>query len=237
MEHPNDTVHTSSGSRVAPTVHDFAGTLVELQVNGVIFKIHEARISKFTSLHQLLEDARRVSPQSVILSISVQGDNELVADFLNTFKLLSTSTFEQPVQPNTETLVSAARISAAYGHPALHAFCIKRLERLSLSPIERLQVARALSFSLWEKQAYKELSEREEMITKEEASLLGFDTYFQVASMRETRLRDNTVGPHSTVDVPAEPQTTTDLPPSSREDIAPSDDDDLGFGLGFGLFD
>ncbi|CAE6431602.1 hypothetical protein ACGC1H_001340 [Rhizoctonia solani] len=229
---PNDTVPTPS-SRVASTVHDFTGTLVELQANDVVFKIPEARISKFTSLHQQLEDARRANPQSTRLSISVRGNNELVTDLFNTFKLLSTSSIEEPVNPNTETLVSAARISAAYGHPTLYTFCIERLEGLSLSSIERLHIARALSLSSWEEHAYKELSEREEMITKEEASLLGFDAYFQVASMRENRLRSNVVSPHSEADVPTEPQTATELRHSPDGDI-PSSDDDMGFGL---LFD
>ncbi|KDN49508.1 hypothetical protein RSAG8_02210, partial [Rhizoctonia solani AG-8 WAC10335] len=229
---PNATVPAPSGSRGASTVHDFAGTLVELQVNGVVFKIYETRILKFTSLHHLVEDARRASPQSTTLSISVQGDDDLVTDFLNTFKLLSTSSIEEPVNPTTETLVSAARISATYGHPALRTFCIEKLEGLSLSSIERLQVARSLDLSSWEEQAYKELSEREEMITKEEASLLGFDAYFQVASMRERRLRGNDVGLHSEAGAATEPQAVMGGATRLGGDTPREEsDDDMGFGL------
>ncbi|KAJ1310930.1 hypothetical protein OPQ81_009442 [Rhizoctonia solani] len=142
-------------------IHDLTGASIKLQVNDVIIKTHEDRISKFAHLNRLIERARNIDPQSDTLTIFVKGGDGLVSEFLDTFELLSTmsvsrstspyainltewcaSSIDKPKNFNTKTVVSAARISAAYEHPALHAFCIKTLEGLSLSSMERVQIAR-----------------------------------------------------------------------------------------------
>ncbi|KDN49622.1 hypothetical protein RSAG8_01687, partial [Rhizoctonia solani AG-8 WAC10335] len=193
----NDTIQSSNSSTGSTStslqeitaLHDFIGTIIKLQVNNVGFRIPEPRISKFASLNKLIEDARHANPHNDTLSIVVHGDSELVSDFLNTFELLSARLVE-PIEFSSKLLVSAARVSAAYDYTALHTFCLEKLEGLSLGPIERLRIGRALDLKLWEERAYQELSERDEMITREEMLTLGADAYFQVASIREKRQRD-----------------------------------------------
>ncbi|CUA73774.1 hypothetical protein RSOLAG22IIIB_01291 [Rhizoctonia solani] len=172
------------------TLHDLTGTIIKLQVNNVGFRIPEPRISKFASLSKLIEDARRTSPRSNTLAIAVHGDNELASDFLNTLELLNTPSFVEPIHFSSKVLVSAARVSAAYDYPALHAFCVKKLEGSSLGSIERLRIGRVLNLKSWEERACRELSERDTMITREEMLALGVDAYFQVASAREKRQRE-----------------------------------------------
>ncbi|KAJ1310931.1 hypothetical protein OPQ81_009443 [Rhizoctonia solani] len=174
----------------ASTVYDFTGANIRLEVNNVVIKTHEYLISKFICLNKLVEKARLANPPSDPLPITITGSGELVSDFLNTFKILGTSSIERPTNFDLKTLVSAARIAATYEHPALRAFCMKRLEGLSLTSMERLQVGRALNLKPWEQCAYQELSEREQMITKEEALTLGIDAYWKVASAREKRYNE-----------------------------------------------
>ncbi|CAE6463483.1 unnamed protein product [Rhizoctonia solani] len=174
-----------------PTVHDLAGANVMLQISGVTIKTREDRISKFVRLNRLAEEARHAHPHSDSLTITVEGGHELVSEFLDTFELLDAlaSSIDKPNRFNSKTLVSAARISAEYEHPALHAFCIEKLQGLSLSSVEQVQIARAISLKSWEERAYKQLSEPRKNITKEEALILGMDAYWQVANTREAKVK------------------------------------------------
>ncbi|KAG8730670.1 hypothetical protein FRC11_006143 [Ceratobasidium sp. 423] len=200
----------------APTVLDLTGSRIRLQVNRVVIKTHEYHISKFVYLGRLIRKARRMNPQTDTLTIAVTGDNKLVSDFLNTFKILNTSSIDKPGNFDTETLVSAARVSAKYNHPTLRAFCIERLEGLSLDSMERLRIARALDLKSWEERAYQELSGRRKMITKEEALDLGIDAYWQVASARETQQKRNPINhPVPIIDSPKEIQIQNTLQPHS----------------------
>ncbi|CAE6456655.1 unnamed protein product [Rhizoctonia solani] len=171
------------------TVHDLTGACINLQVNTVVIKTHEFQIANFVYLYKLIKKARLVDPQNAALTIRVTGGNELVSDFLNTFKILGTSPVDKSDNFDTDILVSAARISAQYEHPALRAFCIKRLEGLSLDSMERLRIARALDLKSWEERAYQELAERDGTITKEEALTLKIDAYWQVANAREAQAK------------------------------------------------
>ncbi|CAE6431583.1 unnamed protein product [Rhizoctonia solani] len=157
-------------SRETPTLLDLNGPNINLQVNNAVIKTHEHHISKVSDT----------------LTIIVTGDN----DFLNTFTILGAS-IDKRGGFDAKTLVSAARILAKYNYPALRAFCMEKLEGLALNSMERLWVARALDLKPWEERAYRELSERETKITKEEALGLGIDSYWQVANARELQRRSN----------------------------------------------
>ncbi|QRW19551.1 hypothetical protein RhiXN_00957 [Rhizoctonia solani] len=176
-------------SRTSSTVHDLIGACINLQVNTIVIKTHEYQISNFAYMHDLVKNTRLVNAQINPLTICVTGGNELVSDFLNTFKILNTSSIDQPDNFDADTLVSAARVSASYKYPALRAFCIERLEGLRPSSMERLRIGRALDLKSWEERACQELVKREEIITKEEALQLKIDAYWQITSERETRIR------------------------------------------------
>ncbi|CAE6463468.1 unnamed protein product [Rhizoctonia solani] len=226
---PNTITPRSSSLRDISAVHDFAGATIELQVNDVVFKVLESRVSKFISLNQLIENARSANSQNHTTSILVHGDSGLASDFFNAFELLNASLVDS-IDFNSEILVSAARISAAYDYSKLHALCIKQLEGLSLGSIERFQIGHALGLKAWEERACQELCERDEMITREEMLALGVDAYFEIVSMREKRYRGITVPPQ-----PVKPPTSmaTATRPGEPYKIE-SSDDEMGFGL---LFD
>jgi hypothetical protein len=86
-------------------------------------------------------------------------------------------------------LTSALRIATAYGYPALRAFAINKLEKASLSAIERIRIAREFRFASWEAPAYVELCERDEAITETEANVLGMSAFVQVVKIREKEQR------------------------------------------------
>ncbi|KAF8761158.1 hypothetical protein RHS01_00459 [Rhizoctonia solani] len=174
----------------AYTTHDLTGVCINLQVNNVTIKVHENQISKFAYLYELVKKARLANPQGDTLTICVQGGNELVPDFLNTFKILNTSPIDKSDNFGTDILVSAARIADAYKHPALRTFCIKRLEGLSMNSMERLRIGRALDLKSWKERAYEELIEQDEIITKADALTLRVDAYWKITSEREARSRE-----------------------------------------------
>ncbi|CAE6505446.1 unnamed protein product [Rhizoctonia solani] len=113
-----------------------------------------------------------------------------ISKFASLSILIRNGSFVEPINFSSKILVSAARVSAAYDYPALHAFCVKKLEGSSLGSIERLRIGRVLNLKSWEERACRELSERDTMITREEMLAVGVDAYFQVASAREKRQRE-----------------------------------------------
>jgi hypothetical protein len=100
-----------------------------------------------------------------------------------------TSVIEGSLDFDPPTLTSALRIATAYDHPALRAFAISKLEKTSLSAIERIQIAREFNLTSWEAPAYVELCERDEAISVDEANILGVSAFVQVAKLREKEQR------------------------------------------------
>ncbi|CAE7086913.1 unnamed protein product [Rhizoctonia solani] len=187
---------TSTNPQEVLPSYDFVGTIIKLQVNDVVFRIPEPQISKFASLKKLVEDARKADPHNLTLTITVRDTSELASDFLSTFSLFDT--LVGLVDSSTESLISAARISTKYDYPKLRTLCIQELEKRTIGTMDRLRIGRTLGLTSWEDRACKELSERAEMITREEMLALGVDAYFQVASAREKQLRDERYPPKPT---------------------------------------
>lgn len=102
---------------------------------------------------------------------------------------------EGPFEFDAPVLISALRISSTYDYPDLRAFSINRLENISLSAIQRIELAREFQLASWEGPAYDELYVREEPISKEEARVLGIDAFAEVVKQREEgnlkKRRDN----------------------------------------------
>jgi hypothetical protein len=94
-----------------------------------------------------------------------------------------------PFEFSPQVLTSALRIATAYDYPTLRAFTVKNLEKVSLSAVERIRLAREFGLTSWEGPAYAELHERDDAITIEEAAVLGLDAFVRVAKAREQELR------------------------------------------------
>jgi hypothetical protein len=101
----------------------------------------------------------------------------------------SRSIIEGSIDFDPPTLISALRIATAYDYPALRAFTINKLEKTSLSAIERIRIAREFRFTSWEAPAYVELCGRDEAISEDEANMLGMSAFVQVARMQEKEQR------------------------------------------------
>ncbi|CAE7192797.1 unnamed protein product [Rhizoctonia solani] len=164
-----------------PNVVDMGQSDIELRVNNTIFKTHKHFLVKFTRLGDMIQNTASKSTSSITLYRDERG----VDDINNTFKVLYASAVEGPFNFDTPVLISALRISSAYGFDRMRDFAIQHLEKASLGAIQRIQLAREFGLLSWEDPAYKELSERENAITEEEAQVLGFAAFAKLAQARE----------------------------------------------------
>ncbi|KAG9074275.1 hypothetical protein FRC06_010803 [Ceratobasidium sp. 370] len=122
-------------------------------------------------------------------SLALPGDERVVEDFQNTFKIVYASVIDGPFNFDPQTLTSALCIATAYDHPGLRAFSIQHLEAAALGAVERIRLAREFGIGSWEDPAFAELYKRDEAITLEEAAVLGLETFVQVARAREQEHR------------------------------------------------
>ncbi|KAF8596262.1 hypothetical protein BDV93DRAFT_419116, partial [Ceratobasidium sp. AG-I] len=81
--------------------------------------------------------------------------------------------------------ISAILVATRYDYPALRAFSIDKLEKASLSAVERIRLAREFDIPSWEEPAYVELCERDEPLTMAEAEVLGLEAVLNVGIVRE----------------------------------------------------
>ncbi|KDN49515.1 hypothetical protein RSAG8_02217, partial [Rhizoctonia solani AG-8 WAC10335] len=192
--HVNNNAHHEEGKPNAinpqliadsPNVVDMGHSDIELRVNNTIFKTHKYFLSKFTRLEDMILNTGCHDSPSSTPCITLYRDERGVDDINNTFKILYASTVEGPFSFDTPVLISALRIATAYGFDGMRTFAIRRLEKVSLGAIQRIQLAREFGLPSWEAPACKELSERENAITEEEAQVLGFATFSKLAQARE----------------------------------------------------
>lgn len=80
-------------------------------------------------------------------------------------------------------------MATRYDYPALRTFAIDKLEKASLSAVERIRLAREFDIPSWEEPAYVELCERDEHLTMAEAEVLGLEAVLNVGIVRERELR------------------------------------------------
>ncbi|CAE7136566.1 unnamed protein product [Rhizoctonia solani] len=121
-------------------------------------------------------------------SIILHRDEHGVEDITNTFKILYASVIDGPFHFEPAILISALRISTAYNFPGLRDYTVRELEKASLGPIQRIQIAREFDLKSWEVPAYSELSKREAALTQEEAQILGVSAFTMIAQAREKEI-------------------------------------------------
>ncbi|KAF8707556.1 BTB/POZ domain, partial [Rhizoctonia solani] len=192
--HGNDSAHLEkskpdpTGSQFMtddPSTVDMGHSDIELRVNNTIFKTHKHFLCKFARFEEMIQNMKPHDFSTSTPYITICRDDRGVSDVSNTFKIIYASVIDGPLSFNVPILISALRISSVYGFNNLRAFAIQHLEKMSLVPIQRIQLAREFGLSSWEGPAYKELSDREKAITEEEAQVLGFAAFTKVARERE----------------------------------------------------
>ncbi|KAF8593181.1 hypothetical protein BDV93DRAFT_529977, partial [Ceratobasidium sp. AG-I] len=152
---------------------------IRLVINGITLEAHKFIIKRFSGLKSRIRNN----------SITLESDRTEVEDFRNAFKILYASIVEGPFNFDQSTLTSALRVANLFDYPTLRRFAIDHLEKTLLSAVERIRLAREFALPSWEEPAYVELCNREEAITKEEASVLGLDAFVHVAKIREKEQR------------------------------------------------
>ncbi|KAG8682725.1 hypothetical protein FRC11_014490 [Ceratobasidium sp. 423] len=171
----------------APTVIDLGDGDIELKVNNTIFKSHKHLLNDFGRLREMIKGMERYN--SGMPCITIYRDERGVEDFKNMFKVLYASLVKGPFEFDGPTLVSALRIATAYEYPELRKFSIDKLGASSLTPLQRIQLAREFDLTAWDESAFHELATRDEPITKEEAKGLGFEKFEELAKAREEEKR------------------------------------------------
>ncbi|CEL58200.1 hypothetical protein RSOLAG1IB_02945 [Rhizoctonia solani AG-1 IB] len=169
----------------SPTVIDLGDGDIELKVNNTTFKSHKHLLNDFARLREMIKGMERYN--SGLSCITIYRDERGVDDFKNMFKVLYSSLIKGPFEFDAPTLVSSLRLATSYEYPELRKFSIDRLEILSahLSAIQRIELAREFDLSGWYESAFQELVERSEPITKEEAKVIGFEGFEELARARE----------------------------------------------------
>ncbi|CAE6424596.1 unnamed protein product [Rhizoctonia solani] len=167
----------------APTVIDLGDGDIELKVNNTTFKSHKHLLNDFARLREMIKGMERYS--SGLSCITIYRDERGVDDFKNMFKVLYASLIKGPFEFDAPTLVSSLRLATSYEYPELRKFSIDRLESANLSAIQRIELAREFDLSGWDERAFQELVERSEPITKDEAKVIGFERFEELAKARE----------------------------------------------------
>ncbi|KAG9094359.1 hypothetical protein FRC06_010884 [Ceratobasidium sp. 370] len=146
--------------------------------------VHAYKIKEFTRINDILID----NPSEVGRPQTI-GLPEKAANFAKALELLYTPVYNATT-PSIDTLLSALNMATKYCHPSLRAYAVNALSSRSseLSPVERIEVARACDIPEWVSGAIDELCEREERITLEEANRLGVEVFGDVSRRREQRV-------------------------------------------------
>ncbi|CCO27235.1 hypothetical protein BN14_01271 [Rhizoctonia solani AG-1 IB] len=167
----------------APTVIDLGDGDIELKVNNTTFKSHKHLLNDFARLREMIKGMERYSSGGSC--ITIYRDERGVDDFKNMFKILYASLIKGPFEFDAPTLVSSLRLATSYEYPELRKFSVDRLESANLSAIQRIELAREFDLSGWDERAFQELVERSEPITKDEAKVIGFERFEELARARE----------------------------------------------------
>ncbi|KAG8755577.1 hypothetical protein FRC12_010851 [Ceratobasidium sp. 428] len=169
------------------TIIDFGDSDICLEFEDTFFKIHRYILKKFPLLREYVQRAEQNGSGRV--PILMESNGYSADDFKNTFQVLYASVTEDPFEFSPPVLISSLRISTLYGYSALRNFSITRLERASLSPIQRIQLARECNIEYWKEPAYNELCTRDETISKSEARVLRTEAFVTIARRREEEQR------------------------------------------------
>ncbi|KAG8768183.1 hypothetical protein FRC12_005727 [Ceratobasidium sp. 428] len=168
-------------------VVDFGDSDICLEFENTFFKTHRYILKKFPFLGVHVWRAERGGSSWV--SVPIRNNGYSADDFKNVFQVLYASVAEGPFEFSPPILISSLRISTLYGYYALRNFSISRLERASLSPVQRIQLARECNIESWKEPAYNELCTRDGAISNSEARVLRTEAFVTIARRREEEQR------------------------------------------------
>ncbi|KAG8739491.1 hypothetical protein FRC10_005587 [Ceratobasidium sp. 414] len=188
--------------------YNFEDGNVTVQVEQCLFRVHEYKLKEFQYLRPLLADAQKDANGRKTIHVFATSD-----DFRRMLAVLYSSAYE-PSTFTSGTLKSTLRLATTHKHRALREYAIQNLEKRTLQPIERFALSRDCGVTSWMATALDDLVWREEPISVDEAQVLGFEKFTEVASRREavkfergSRVKLDMVEPsgHVAVTSPREP--------------------------------
>jgi hypothetical protein len=91
---------------------------------------------------------------------------------------------DEPPLSTLEDWTSVLKLSHRFGHAAMRAFAIKRLDPL-ISCIDRVIIAHQFEVTAWLPQAYLDVCELSRLPSTEDAHRLGFNVFIKIAAARE----------------------------------------------------
>ncbi|KAG8695046.1 hypothetical protein FRC09_009421 [Ceratobasidium sp. 395] len=170
---------SSAQPPVSDSSYTFEDGNVTVQVEQCLFRVHEYKLQEFETLRPLLADAQKDESGHKTIHVSVLSD-----DFHRMLAVLYSTAYEPP-NFTSGTLKATLRIATSHNHRALRDYAIQNLEKRTLPPIERFALSRDCGIASWMTAALDDLCWREEPITIEEAQILGFEKFTELASRRE----------------------------------------------------
>ncbi|KAF8708397.1 BTB/POZ domain, partial [Rhizoctonia solani] len=183
---------TRTGSQEYIDLISFKDWNVRVLIGNNSFKLHEHQLSKFSALEKLIRAANenRYEPDpghGTCTRLELPLNDESPTDFENMVEILYLNVCDGVTDDDHSipVLKSTLRLATKYEYEHMREYAILCLEKRDLTPIERIELARECNIPLWSREALNELCARDELITLAEASILGLDTFFELAHRRE----------------------------------------------------
>ncbi|CAE7162891.1 unnamed protein product [Rhizoctonia solani] len=181
---------TSANQPIATKRHPrfyFDDTLLVIQVEDTLFKVHQHQLLKSETFSDMLKMPQNIygnpeegSPEHPIVLKGVS-----VTDFEALMTVLYTSHFScQKPAPEASLLIPASRLANIWGFSDLYN-CLLSLAETVLGDVDKIVFAREFGLPAWLGPAHKNLCERPEPITTEEARKLGIDSLLLISRLRE----------------------------------------------------
>ncbi|KAH8102049.1 hypothetical protein BXZ70DRAFT_930001 [Cristinia sonorae] len=190
-ETTSDTLTAAPSPPTAPVIsHDveyyFDDSLVTLQVESVLFKVHRYFFTRdsefFKGLFSLPQPPNTSEGQTDDSPIKLEGVK--VKEFKCLLRFFYTSMYG-PTITTLSDWMALLSISTRYVFDRIRDMAIQELSTKGLDPIKKITLANQYSIPQWLPPAYVDLCKRPEPLTEVEACSLGLPTVVRVAKARE----------------------------------------------------
>ncbi|KAL5633933.1 hypothetical protein ACGC1H_005952 [Rhizoctonia solani] len=166
----------------------FDNTLIVIQVEDTLFNVHKYQLLKsetFADMFKLPKRADGEPEEGSSPEYPIVMEGVAAADFEALMTVLYASYFSshQPT-PEASLIIPAFRLANMWNFSDLRSYLLPLAETV-LSDIDKIVFAREFDIQSWLAPAHRNLCERPEPITTDEARKLGVDSLLLISRMRE----------------------------------------------------
>lgn len=167
----------------------FDNTLIVIQVEDTLFNVHKYQLLKSEAFAHMFK-AQEALPSDPASKEGSGPDNPIVlgvkaSDFEALLTLLYATHFESSrPSPESPLIVPAFRLANAWGFSDLRAHLLP-LAYNALGDADKIAFAREFDIREWLLPAHVRLCQRQEPLTREEASKIGMDSLLMIFLVRE----------------------------------------------------